>query len=113
MGQLIYAGGSNIGLSDEALVYLEALTRGVLSSGKSFAVVIAGDIDGVVAARTLWFSPHTPVEFNYQDYETVQIDRESFNKLYESVLTSGVHFVGDGPLPYEFTGGEETGGTSD
>lgn len=112
MGKLIYAGGSTINLPDEALAYLEASTREVLSGGKSFTVVIVGDFDGVAAARTLWFSPQTPIEFVYKAYETVQIDRESFGKLYESVLANGVHFVGDGALPYEFTG-EHASGSSD
>lgn len=106
MGQLIYA-GTNIGLSDSVLAHLEALTRHVLAEGKSFAVVIQGaDDDGVAVARTLWVAPQIPILFAYQDYETVHIDRDAFGKLYESVIDSGVHYLGDGPLPYKFAGGE-------
>lgn len=112
MGQLIYAGGSNIGVPDTELAWLEAVTRLAFSAGKSFAGIIRGDIEGDIASRTLWFSPHIPVEFAYRDYETTQIDGDAFDKTFNAVIDSGLFVLGGGPPPYEFTG-EQPGGSSD
>lgn len=106
MGQLNYA-GSSYDISDPGLVMLDAVTRHAFSEGKSFTVVLQGTAvegDGAVAARSLWFSPHVPVQFLYQDYETIQISRDTFDEFYNSVIECGICFLGDGPLPYEFTG---------
>lgn len=106
MGQLIYA-ASSYNIADPGLVLLDAVTRHAFSEGKSFTVILQGtavEDDGVVAARTLWFSPHIPVQFLYQDYETIQISRDTFDEFYNSVIDCGICFLGDGPLPYEFTG---------
>lgn len=105
MAQLIYGGETtSIGLSDIQLAHLEALTRNAFIEGRSFAVVLANNVEGVDVARTLWFSPQIPIQFAYEGHETTQIDRAAFGEIYDSVVASGVYFVGDGPLPYEFTG---------
>lgn len=112
MGQLIYAGSSH-DIADPALVELDALTRRAFSEGKSFTLILRGaSEEGDVVARSLWMSPHVPLQFLYEDYETIQIPRDRFDELYNSVIDSGIHFLGDGPLPYEFTG-ERPGSSSE
>jgi len=56
MGTLIYA-TTEIGIPDEHLATLEALTLRAFREGKSFATVVTGDVDGVIASRTLWLAP--------------------------------------------------------
>ncbi|TDZ91133.1 hypothetical protein [Mycobacteroides salmoniphilum] len=104
MGQLIYA-GSSYDIYGDGFVLLDVLTRNAFEEGKSFTVVLRGVTEhGETVARSLWLSPHIPVQFLYQDYETLQIPRDTFAELYDSVIESGIYFLGDGPLPYEFTG---------
>lgn len=111
MGQLVYA-GSGIGLADAVLVHLEALTRHAFREGNAFMLAIhATTDDGVVGAQSLWLSPQIPVQFVYEAYETVEIDRQLIDEMYKSVIDSGIYYLGDGPLAYEFTGGDsDTGG---
>lgn len=111
MGQLVYA-GSTIGLADAVLVYLEALTQQAFREGKAFMLAIQGTSDeGDVVAQSLWLSPQIPVQFVYEAYETVEIDRQLIDKMYKSVIDSGIYYLGDGPLAYKFTGGDsDTGG---
>ncbi|CPR84195.1 MULTISPECIES: hypothetical protein [Mycobacteroides] len=112
MGQLIYA-GSSYDISDLGLVALDALTRRAFSEGKSFTLILRGaSEEGDVVARSLWMSPHVPLQFLYEGYETIQIPRAAFAEMYKSVIDTGIHLLGDGPLPYEFTG-ERPGGDSD
>lgn len=114
MGKLNYA-GAGIGLPDTELAYLDALTRHAFSEGKAFTVLIRGTgDDSEVVAHSLWFSPQVPVQFIYQDFKTTHISRETFDKVYDSVIDSGVHLVGsEGPLPYEFTGDSPSDGSDE
>jgi hypothetical protein len=104
MGTLIYA-TTEIGIPDEHLATFEALTLRAFREGKSFATVVTGDVDGVIASRTLWLAPQIPIQFDYKGYETVQLRMDVLEVMFEAV-EQGLCFIGDGPEPYELTDGD-------
>lgn len=66
---------------------------------------VTGDVDGVIASRTLWLAPQIPIQFDYKGYETVQLRMDVLEVMFEAV-EQGLCFIGDGPEPYELTDGD-------
>lgn len=110
MGNLIYGGSSSVFVEDHLLAHAEALTRLFFSQRQTgvgvevrpgFTLVIF-NVDGS-RSHSFYVSPHIPIEFVYENYETVKISRAELQRDYETVVYSGKWFMGDGLLPYELT----------
>lgn len=84
MGSIIYGGAEIYEGPNSQLAHIDAVTRRVFELGLGYALVFTVDNDR--SARSIWMSPNVPLEFRYDNYETVEISGEGINAVAAAVI---------------------------
>ncbi|MEW2483616.1 hypothetical protein AB0876_28920 [Mycobacterium sp. NPDC049093] len=84
VGSIIYGGAEIYEGPNSQLVYIDAITRRVFELGLGFALVFT--VDNERSARSIWMSPNVPLEFRYDDYETIEISGEGVKAIAAEVI---------------------------